>query len=116
MAAFTAAMKSGWKECPEIPHAQTLAMMQMMDFIRRQLGISYEDIQISQIPNMIEGTSAAQPPVQDMVTAAKPPVQETVTVEAESEPENTPESSAGEEIQEAEFEEVLEEIPAEEKE
>lgn len=65
---------------------------------------------------MIEGTSAAQPPVQDMVTAAKPPVQETVTVEAESEPENTPESSAGEEIQEAEFEEVLEEIPAEEKE
>jgi hypothetical protein len=74
MAAFAAAMKSGWKECPEIPHAQTLSMMQMMDFIRRQLGISYEDIQISQIPNMIEGTSAAQPFVQEMVTAAQPPV------------------------------------------
>ena len=116
MAAFTAAMKSGWKECPEIPHAQTLSMMQMMDFIRRQLGISYEDIQISQIPNMIEGTSAAQPFVQEMVTAAQPPVQETVSVEAEQEPESAPESSAGEDIPETAFEEAAEEIPTEEKE
>ena len=71
MTAFTAAMKSGWKECPEIPHAQTLSMMQMMDFIRRQLGISYEDIQISQIPNMIEGSAAAHPTVQDISAAAE---------------------------------------------
>ena len=55
-----AAMKSGWKECPEIPHAQSLSMMQMMDFIRRQLGISYEEIQISQIPDMIESTADSQ--------------------------------------------------------
>ena len=116
MAAFAAAMKSGWKECPEIPHAQTLSMMQMMDFIRRQLGISYEDIQISQIPNMIEGTSAAQPFVQEMVTAAQPPVQETVSVEAEQEPESAPESSAGEDMPETAFEEAAEEIPTEEKE
>ena len=60
MAAFAAAMKSGWKECPEIPHAQSLSMMQMMDFIRRQLGISYEEIQISQIPDMIESTADSQ--------------------------------------------------------
>ena len=60
MAAFAAAMKSGWKECPEIPHAQSLSMMQMTDFIRRQLGISYEDIQITQIPDMIESTAASQ--------------------------------------------------------
>ena len=63
LAAFTAAMKSGWKECPEIPHSQSLSMMQMMDFIRRQLGISYEDIQVSQIPNMIESA----PPVHSAI-------------------------------------------------
>ena len=116
MAAFAAAMKSGWKECPEIPHAQTLSMMQMMDFIRRQLGISYEDIQISQIPNMIEGTSAAQPLVQEMAAAAQPPVQETVSVGAEQEPETDREESSGEDIPETAFEEAAGEIPAEEKE
>jgi hypothetical protein len=58
MAAFAAAMKSGWKECPEIPHAQSLSMMQMSDFIRRQLGISYEEIQITQIPDMISTASS----------------------------------------------------------
>ena len=60
MAAFAAAMKSGWKECPEIPHSQYLSMMQMTDFIRRQLGISYEEIQITQIPDMIESTADPQ--------------------------------------------------------
>ncbi|MBQ8054649.1 MAG: Gfo/Idh/MocA family oxidoreductase [Lachnospiraceae bacterium] len=60
MAAFAAAMKSGWKECPEIPHSQSLSMMQMMDFIRRQLGISYEEIQISQIPDVIMSSPGPQ--------------------------------------------------------
>ena len=60
MAAFAAAMKSGWKECPEIPHSQSVSMMQMMDFIRRQLGISYEEIQISQIPDMIGSADNSQ--------------------------------------------------------
>lgn len=73
MAAFAAAMKSGWKECPEIPHAQTLSMMQMMDFIRRQLGISYEDIQITQIPNMIESASAHPSPIPASETASASP-------------------------------------------
>ena len=72
MAAFAAAMKSKWKECPEIPHSQSLSMMQMMDFIRRQLGISYEEIQISQIPDMIGSASGPQ------IHAAD----ETVSVEA----------------------------------
>ena len=47
LAAFTAALKSKWTECPEIPHAQSVSIMHMMDFIRKQLGISYEDIQTS---------------------------------------------------------------------
>lgn len=64
LAAFVAAMKSGWKECPEIPHAQTISVMHMMDFIRRQLGISYEDIQTSPLPDLIAGsisTTGADP-------------------------------------------------------
>jgi hypothetical protein len=123
MAAFAAAMKSGWKECPENPHAQTLSMMQMMDFIRRQLGISYEDIQISQIPDMIEGNAAAQPSVGDTVTAAQPQVQDTMSA-AEDEPEVSDEEAApvagqetpdGQDIPDVEFEEVAEEIATEEK-
>jgi hypothetical protein len=121
MAAFTAAMKSGWKECPEIPHAQTLSMMQMMDFIRRQLGISYEDIQISQIPDMIEGTSAPQPSVVDTVTAAQPQVQDTVsTGEEEAEasveeavPAAEPQTPGSQDIPDAEFVEVAAEVPPE---
>ena len=62
LSAFVAAKKSGWKECPEIPHAQSISIMHMMDFIRRQLGISYEDIQTSPIPDMIG--SSAQPQVE----------------------------------------------------
>lgn len=116
MAAFTAAMKSGWKECPEMPHAQTLSMMQMMDFIRRQLGISYEDIQISQIPDMIEGTSAVQPPVLDTVAAAQPLVHDVVNSAGEPEPETAQEPDEREDIPEAVFEEVTREIPAEGKE
>ncbi len=116
MAAFTAAMKSGWKECPEMPHAQTLSMMQMMDFIRRQLGISYEDIQISQIPDMIEGTSAVQPPVPDTVAAAQPLVHDVVNSAGEPEPETAQEPDEREDIPEAVFEEVTREIPVEGKE
>ncbi len=124
MAAFAAAMKSGWKECPEVPHAQTLSMMQMMDFIRRQLGISYEDIQISQIPNMIEGSAAAQPSVQDNTASAHPPVQETLSAAGEEEVSVSAEEAAaadgceiseGQDIPDAEFEEVSADIPSEEK-
>ncbi|MCR4902435.1 MAG: Gfo/Idh/MocA family oxidoreductase [Butyrivibrio sp.] len=35
------AIKEGWKECPEMPHAETLKMLNMMDFIRKNLGITY---------------------------------------------------------------------------
>ncbi len=124
MAAFAAAMKSGWKECPEVPHAQTLSMMQMMDFIRRQLGISYEDIQISQIPNMIEGSAAAQPSVQDNTASAHPPVQETLSAAGEEEVSVSAEEAAaadgceiseGPDIPDAEFEEVSADTPSEEK-
>ena len=72
LAAFVAAKKSGWKECPEIPHAQSISIMHMMDFIRRQLGISYEDIQTAPIPDLIGST--AQPGAQPQVEAHQQPV------------------------------------------
>ena len=35
------AMKKGFLECPEMPHAETLKMLNMMDFIRHQLNVVY---------------------------------------------------------------------------
>ena len=92
MAAFAAAMKSKWKECPEIPHSQSLSMMQMMDFIRRQLGISYEEIQISQIPDMIGGAAGPQIHAADETVSVE--TAETVTAQepVEANPEVLPEA------------------------
>ena len=44
LVAFIAAMKAGWKECPEIPHAQSVSIMHMMDFIRRAVQLSHVEI------------------------------------------------------------------------
>ena len=82
MSAFLAAKKSGWKECPEIPHAQSISIMHMMDFIRRQLGISYEDIQTSQIPDLIE--SSAQPQIAAGTVNAEQTAQKTEETEIET--------------------------------
>ena len=116
LSAFVAARKSGWKECPEIPHAQTISIMHMMDFIRRQLGISYEDIQTAPIPDLIP--SAAQPqveaqsavPEESVVTVQEPvievaeqsepeaePVVEAEAVSKEADPETAPEAESTEE-------------------
>ncbi|MCR5657088.1 MAG: Gfo/Idh/MocA family oxidoreductase [Butyrivibrio sp.] len=35
------AISEGWKECPEMPHAQTLKILNMMDFIRKQNGVEF---------------------------------------------------------------------------
>lgn len=35
------AMKEGWLECPEMPHSETLKMLDMMDFIRKTNGIRF---------------------------------------------------------------------------
>ena len=93
LSAFVAARKSGWKECPEIPHAQTISIMHMMDFIRRQLGISYEDIQTAPIPDLI--SSAAQPqveaqsavPEESVVTVQEPVIEVAEQPEQDAQPE-----------------------------
>ena len=35
------ALAENWKEAPEMPKAQTLRIMNMMDFIRKQIGVEY---------------------------------------------------------------------------
>ncbi len=35
------AMNEGWLECPEMPHSETLKMLDMMDYIRRFNGIKF---------------------------------------------------------------------------
>ncbi len=35
------ALSENWKECPEMPKAKTLKLMNMMDFIRNQIGVKY---------------------------------------------------------------------------
>ena len=59
-------MKSKWKECPEIPHAQSLSIMHMMDFIRKQLGISYEDVQTSPLPGLPDTGETNSMQISDM--------------------------------------------------
>ncbi|WP_044957872.1 Gfo/Idh/MocA family protein [Butyrivibrio sp. LC3010] len=39
-AAFKA-LDEGWKECPEMTHAQTLKIMNIMDFVRGQTGVKF---------------------------------------------------------------------------
>lgn len=35
------AIRNGWKECPQMPHAKIVEIMEQMDEIRGQLGVSY---------------------------------------------------------------------------
>ncbi len=49
---MVSAIREGWYECAEMPHAQTLRMMNMMDFIRKQIGVSY--------PGELDGPGAAE--------------------------------------------------------
>ncbi len=37
------ALSQGWLECPEMPHAQTLRILNMMDFVRKQQEIKFEE-------------------------------------------------------------------------
>ena len=114
MAAFAAASKSGWKECPEIPHAQTISVMHMMDFIRRQLGVSYEDVMTAPLPDLLGDSAAlgstavqgerigekeketappAEAPAAEVIIDAEPePVRESAE-EAAGEPETEPQEN-----------------------
>ena len=85
MDAFAAAMKSGWKECPEIPHSQSLSMMQMMDFIRRQLGISYEEIKVSKVPGKIEGAASSAGAIQESSSREQMRDEKETVIDAEAE-------------------------------
>ncbi|SFB83631.1 Gfo/Idh/MocA family protein [Butyrivibrio sp. YAB3001] len=51
------ALSEGWIECPEMPHSETLKMLNMMDFIRKSNGIKFPGDEDSPVCEY-EGTSA----------------------------------------------------------
>ena len=57
------AMKKGFLECPEMPHAESLKMLNMMDFIRNQFGIKYP----CEIPVMMREQSVENVQSQNVV-------------------------------------------------
>ena len=96
--AFVEAMEQGWTECPAAAHRQTVSMLHMMDFIRRQIGVSYETI--------------AQIPVQQMPLD----VHETLTEPAQQAAEEippVPEQQAAQETPPEPMQQAAEEIPPE---
>ena len=59
------AMKNGWLECPEMPHAQTLSIMYQMDTIRSVWGLKYPaDLEppTEELPGAFAGTPALAAP------------------------------------------------------
>ena len=118
LAAFIAASKSGWKECPEIPHAQTLSIMHMMDFIRRQLGISYEDIHTTPLPGLLENQGGAHV-LQEGIgrEPVRPSASETgqAVADAAAQEVTVPDAEPEEETAQGPAENAAEEVKAEEK-
>lgn len=41
VAACVKAIREGWKQCPQLPHAETLRIMKLMDTLRAQWGMKY---------------------------------------------------------------------------
>ncbi|WP_270395384.1 hypothetical protein [Mediterraneibacter massiliensis] len=35
------ALENGWKECPQLPHEETLEVLRLMDRIRKEWGMKY---------------------------------------------------------------------------
>ena len=99
LTAFTAAMKSKWKECPEIPHGQSVSIMHMMDFIRKQLGISYEDVQTSPLP-VLPGTGEANGMQISDKSAERPQMSPVIEGTAVIEPDEEDEAVQKEVLQE----------------
>ena len=54
-------MKKGFLECPEMPHAETLKMLNMMDFIRHQLNVVYP-CEMPIVQTVQESVKAAEQP------------------------------------------------------
>ena len=60
-------------------------MMQMMDFIRRQLGISYEEIKVSKVPGMIEGAASSAGAIQESSSREQMRDEKETVIDAEAE-------------------------------
>ena len=53
------AMNENWLECPEMPHSETLKMLNMMDFIRKSNGIIFPCEKDGEMP-VVEGAQSSE--------------------------------------------------------
>jgi predicted dehydrogenase len=97
------AMNEGWLECPEMPHSETLKIMDMMDFIRKSNGIKFpgEDMPAAeftpasahnessyQVETTMEPSTEQTEEVVQSQQESVQPAEDTTTPEAETASEN----------------------------
>ncbi len=72
------AIKKGLTECEEMPHAETLRIMNMMDFIRHQTGVQFpQEKPIEDVPeNIMEQDALPVPENSDMPGIGQKPAEE----------------------------------------
>ncbi|WP_081674431.1 Gfo/Idh/MocA family protein [Butyrivibrio sp. VCD2006] len=70
-AAFKA-ISEGWKECPEMPHALSLKLMNMMDFVRRQTGVKFPQETAGGIESDADSSVKNDAPLVDNETSTCP--------------------------------------------
>ncbi len=71
------AIRNGRIECPEMPHSETLKMLNMMDFIRGQLGVAYPGEEGYQESPQTPAGSSPVSPVPDLPTDEAAVIQST---------------------------------------
>lgn len=82
------AISQGWIECPEMPHSETLRMLNMMDFIRKSNNIVFPG-ELKETEALSEKESATQEPEAQ-------PEKESVEQKTETPTENAPENKQAE--------------------
>ncbi len=103
------AISERWLECPEMPHAQTLKIMNMMDFIRKQNGIVFPGEIAETLPLQETETDSVQEQETDQETPALPENDHEAVTEGPAVPEAemTEEKAQDEGVLETVSEEVL---------
>ncbi len=79
VAASIKAIKEGWLESPMMPHNETLKMLNIMDFVRKQIGVHYAADEVTKITLSEEAMKAE---MEDKVTVVEAPKSEEIVEEA----------------------------------
>ena len=83
------AISQGWIECPEMPHSETLRILNMMDFIRKSNNIVF--------PGELKESETQEPEaLSEKESATQEPEKESVEQKTETPTENAPENKQAE--------------------